>query len=343
MMVVGKKIKSVIVIAIWGLAVIAFAFTLLQVFNPGEQSIDKVAYSSDISSTIDYSVRLDDTPVYGGAKDADPSKYYVMPFTDYMTLNCSYSYNGSSAADITASSYITAFLVSYILDADDEVELWKKEYTLSELESTQVIDVSALGENSIRVSFDEYTNLITQIEEEYNFQTSYYLMIVYTTEFNVVQGASTQNRILQPYIKVHFEDLIYEVEESPAAEAAINLINTEVVIGEINWDFVIISGIIFLIFAATAALLPSKIIGKVPLSEEARAIRQITVKYGDRIVKIVDKPILSDSTVRLESIEDVMKIADEIGQPIFSVAIDKETYYYVNNNGVIYYIALTTQ
>lgn len=343
MMVVGKKVKSLIVIAMWILAVIAFAFTIIQIFNPGEQSLDKIVYSSKITSTMDYSVRLDDTPVYGGAKDAAPSKYYVMPFTDYMTLNCSYTYTGSSEADITTNSYITAFLVSYILDADEEVELWKKEYTLSELESMQVIDTAAAGDESIRISFEEYTNLINQIEEEYNFRTSYYLMVVYTSEFNVVQGASTQSRVLQPYIKVHFEDLIYEVEKSPSVEADITIINTQTVVGEINWDLVIIGGIIFLILAIAAVLLPNKLVGKVPLSEEARAIKQITVKYGDRIVKIVDKPVLSDDTVKLQTIEDVMKIADEIGQPIFSVAIDKETYYYVNNNGVIYYIALTTE
>ena len=343
MMVVGKKIKSLIVIAMWILSAIAFAFTLLQIFYPGEQSIDKIVYSSEITSTIDYSVRLKDTPVYNTAKDADPSKYYVMPFTDYMTLDCKYSYNGTSAADITTNSYITAFLVSYILDADEEVELWKKEYTLSALETAQVIDVSATSENSIKVNFDEYSSLIKQIEETYNFKTSYYLMIMYTTEFTVVQGTSTENRVLQPYIKVHFEDLIYEVEESAVAEADIMLINTETITGEISWDMVIIGGIVFLIFAVTAIILPSQIVGRVPLSDEAKAIRQITIKYGDRIVKIAEKPVLSDNTVKLESIEDAMKIADEIGQPIFSVAIDKVTYYYVNNNGVIYYIALTTE
>lgn len=342
-MVVGKKVKSLIVIALWAIAAVVFIFTILQIFNPGEQNIDRVVYSSDINSSIDYTIRLDDTPVYGEGKDADPSKYYVMPFTDYMTLNCQYTYNGSNAADITTNSYITAFLVSYILDADDEVELWKKEYTLSALETAQVIDFSASGEKSIRVNFDEYTNLIAEIEETYNFKTSYYLMIVYTAEFNVIQGVTTETRILQPYIKVHFEDLIYEVEESPSAQADISLINTQLVVGEINWDIVIIGGIMFLLFAAAAILLPGKIVGRVPLSEEAKAIKKITVKYGDRIVKIVEKPVLSDNTIRLDSIEDVMKIADEIGQPIFSVAIDKETYYYVNNNGVIYYIALTTE
>lgn len=343
MMVVGKKIKSFIVIAMWALAIVAFMFTLLQLFNPGKQNVEKVVYSSEITANMDYSIRLDDTPVYGGAKDADPSKYYVMPFTDYMALNCSYSYNGSSAADITADSYVTAFLVSYILDADDEVELWKKEYTLSELETINVIDITASGENNIKINFDEYTGLIAQIEEEYNFKTSYYLMIVYTAEFNVLQGTSNETRVLQPYIKVHFEDLIYEVEKSPSGLADITIINTETVVGEINWDLVIIGGIIFLMLAAAAILLPNKIIGRVPLSDEARAIKQITVKYGDRIVKIVDKPVLSENTVRLQAIEDIMKIADEIGQPIFSVAIDKETYFYVNNNGVIYYIALITE
>lgn len=343
MMVVNKKVKSLIVVIMWVLAVFAFVFTLVQIFNPGEQNIDKVVYSSEMTSNIDYSIRLVDTPVYGGAKDADPSKYYVMPFTDYMTLDCSYSYNGSSEADIKTDSYVTAFLVSYILDADQEVELWKKEYTLSELESAQVIDISAAGEDSIKINFDEYTNLIAQIEETYNFKTSYYLMIVYTTEFIVTKDTSIESRVLQPYIKVHFEDLIYEVEASNTAKADIKLISSQLVVGEINWDLVIIGGVLFVILAAAAILLPNKIVGRVPLSEEAKAIKKITIKYGERIVNIAEKPVLSDNTVRLNSIEDVMKIADEVGQPIFSVAIDKETYYYVNNNGVIYYIALTTE
>ncbi len=343
MMAVGKSAKSLILIVVWGLAVIALLFTLFQIFNPGERTINQTLYNSQIESAIDYTVRLKSTPVYERAKNADPSKYYLLPFTDYMAIDYNYSVKGSDEANIITNSYVTAFLVSYIDEGNDEIELWKKEYTISENEKKEITASETTDEKRINLELNQFTSLIAQVEDEYNFRSQYYLLIVYTTEFEITHASRTETKILQPKLRINIDDLLYQVDNSGIANASVEFTEQKKISDVINWDYVLISGTLFIILAVFAMLLPTKIINSEPLTKEARSIRQITMKYGDRIVKILDKPVLSDSTVRLESIDYVMKIADEIAQPIFSVSIDKETYYYVNNNGVIYYISLKTK
>ena len=58
--------------------------------------------------------------------------------------------------------------------------------------------------------------------------------------------------------------------------------------------------------------------------ETAKKIKQITIKYGDRVVNVSEKPAMDKKAIRVESIEDVAKIADEISQPIFCLKDNKE-------------------
>ena len=207
MMVVGKKVKSFIIVIVWILAVLAFAFTLLQIFNPSEHTDEKAVYTSQISSTIDYSIRLTNTPVYNRAKDAEPAKYYLMPFTDYMSLDCNYSLTGNNEAVLATNSYVTAFLISYIEEAGDEEILWKKEYALAESETNETTGTAIEGTKNVKVEFEDYSALIDQIYDIYNFKSSYYLMIVYTTEFNINYGGNTVTKVLQPYLRINIDDL----------------------------------------------------------------------------------------------------------------------------------------
>jgi len=339
-MITGKRTKTFIAIVLWLLAGLAFLFTLMQVLFPDERTVENAVFTADTVSSVDYSIRLKNTPIYDRAKDADPAKYYVLPFTDYITVDCKYTYNSQNAANISVNSYVTAFLVSYIDEGNEEVIIWKKEYALSELETNESAGSEISGEKQIRLELDEYTSLIDQIYDTYSFKTKYYLMVLYSTEFTADYGGKTVNKIQQPYIRIDLDELLYGIQENNLSKGKLEITQQSIVDGEISWDAVIVGGTVFLFLAALAVLVPRKMIASADTLGEAKQIRQINIKYGDRIVHIKEKPALDHKAIMVADMEDVIKIADEIGQPIFSIGVDSEVYYYVVNNNVMYYVVV---
>ena len=339
-MVVAKSTKSLIVVFVWILAVLAFGYTLMQVLFPAEHTVEKNIYESDITSAIDYSVRLTNTPVYNKAIDAEPAKYYIVPFTDYISLDCSYSLNSAYEADLKTKSYATVFLISYIDEGNDEVVLWKKEYTLAEAEENQATGASISGEKSLKLRLEDFGSLIDQIFDTYGFKSNYYLMVTYTTEFDISYNGYEETRILQPKLRINLEDLLFEIQEDNQSNAKIQITHQETVADEINWEMVIVGGSIFLLLAVFAMLLPAKILTTIALSDEAKVLKQISIKYGDRIVNISEKPDTQSKSAMVEDISDLIRIADETGQPVFCTKSVGQVYYYVTINDVIYYIAL---
>ncbi|MEX1377177.1 MAG: DUF5305 family protein [Eubacteriales bacterium] len=339
-MVVAKSTKTILVILVWVLAVVAFAFTMLQILNPTEHTVEKTIYESDITSAIDYNVRLTNTPVYNKPMDAEPAKYYIVPFTDYISLDCSYSLESAYEADIQANSYATVFLISYIDEGNDEVILWKKEYTLSDTEANQTTGTSISGEKGLKLRLEEYDTLIDQIFDTYGFKSNYYLTIMYTTEFTVSYNGHQEKKTLQPKLRINLEDLLFEVQEDSLSKGKIQMSQQETVADEINWEMVIVGGAIFLLLAVFAMLLPTKILSTASLSEQEKILKQINIKYGDRIVNTFDMPSMQTKAAKVEDITDIIKIADETGQPVFCTKSDGETHYYVTINDVIYYITV---
>jgi len=339
-MVLGKKAKSSITLFVWVLSALAFFYTLVLVINPTEHTEERPVYSADLYSDIEYSVRLTDTPVFNKAKDADAAKYYIMPFTDYVNINCSYQLNSQTEALISADSYATAYLVSYIEDGNEEVVLWKKEYPLSNIETNETTGTNLSGEKNVKIDFSQYSVLIDQIYDMYNFKTSYYIMVLYSTEFNVEYNGITQTKTLQPYIRIDLEDFLFSIKENDISGTSIEINQQVSVSDEINWESVIVGSIIFVILAVLAILLPTRIVPSVQLSDSEKEIKRINIKYGDRIVNVVGKPEFVSKTAKVWSIEDIIKVSDEIGQPIFCVNADNEAYYYVIDNEIMYYIAI---
>ena len=336
----GKKLKFIISFLVWALAALAFFYTLVQILNPSEHTEENTVYSADISSTMEYTVRLNDTLVFNRAKDADIAKYYIMPFTDYVSIDCSYNLSSQTEALISSESYVAAFLVSYIDDGSDEVILWKKEYPLADNEAIEATGTNLSSEKNVKIEFTEYSELIDQIYETYNFKTNYYIMVVYTTEFVTEYSGITKTKIMQPYIRIDIEDFLFSISQNSVSDTKIEIYQEITVADEVSWNAVIVGSAVFILLAILAIILPSRIVSNVQLSNNSKEIKKINVKYGDRIVNIAGKPDISQKTAKVNSVEDLIKISDEISQPVFCAAIDNEVYYYVVNSDIMYYIMM---
>ena len=139
------------------------------------------------------------------------------------------------------------------------------------------------------------------------------------------------------------DDFLFSIKKYDLTADKIEINQTAKVADDINWDLVIIGSIIFLLLAVLAIILPTKLISSVQLSDNEKEIKRINIKYGDRIVNILGKPEFTEKTAKLKGIEDVIKVSDEIGQPIFCINTDSEIYYFVIDNNIMYYIAISVK
>ena len=66
--------------------------------------------------------------------------------------------------------------------------------------------------------------------------------------------------------------------------------------------------------------------GRLKLEREAQALHK---KYAERVAEVRGPVVVSGETIPLNSMEDLVKIADELGKPIFHQSAEGDQLYYV--------------
>jgi len=321
----------------------AAGFVIVWAF-PGYETSTKTNLEAVCTSEITYSLLMEENPVYDSTK-VDGEKYYLKPFTRYVNLDCKMNIATDKDADIECTTRVYGLLISEIVTEDGVDIVWQKRYDYqtnqTKSQSGTNLDVGRYAYVNLK-NYDELADLLI---EEYNIYTDYYLRIIFESDILISFNGETKTEQVTSYVDVPFTDNVMEIENNSPTSSNIFFSDEISAKKEANKELVFLFLIVFAALMLCLIIVVFRTKGVDKKDTFTFEKEKIFKEYGNRLAGLTDTLTYQSSVmISIEKIEDMVKIADEIGQTIFYFEVDAEEErkieFYVFDEGRIYYLVI---
>ena len=323
-----------------GVIGIIFLFLVFSTFSANAiEEKPKVTVKTDITlsysqnGNFDYIVYLTDNMVYDGRATLKPQDSLIAfrNIVDHIDASFTYSFSSSEPANVTGE---------YILTARIETDMWNKQFTLASGQFNnnfnEKFPIDYLYYENVTATINAETG-VTAANPQLIIECNIYNLKVQTDENTFDPGR------FNPSTTVSLNEKIIDFSDTLRNQICGVKINEEKIYSsETNqekeqWTA---NAYIFIIIIIIFSLVTKGDVIK--LNEIEKQVKKINKKYGEWIVE-VDKPPkrpLGAEIVPIKSLEDLMKISEELGKPVIhstpSPATNEEHTFYVFDENIQY-------
>lgn len=305
------------------------------------KKVDVYSYTNNAS--VDYNVFLIPNQLYT-QRCLDKGKVYVADLIDYIDTSFKYEFKGERPADIKGKYSITAILSGFTKGFNDNKCLWQKEYVLQP-------DIEFSG-NDNRISIEKqqpvyiksYANYIKMALDtiKINFDTN--IVIKWNVSFEIKTDKGVVSEKLAPTMVIPLSGQLIEItggltdqKNGALTEMQLQLspyYEHKILACWIIEGITVVSILFLLIFTAPLSL-----------SSRQKQQKHIFKNYECRMVAMDSDIIINNrKTMRVSSISDLLKIADDMSNPILyknSENIEDITKFYVITDQTIYLLDIS--
>lgn len=144
----------------------------------------KSYYSYNAKRNIDYKVYLKENEFFTD-NYIEMDKQYPSELIDYIDINLSYLFNGSSVTNMNYDYDITATIIGEYENTNGKSEVWKKEYKLLETQNKSVYDTTLFDINqNIKIKYDDYKKQVNDFNNQFNLTIDAYLNVKLNIKYN---------------------------------------------------------------------------------------------------------------------------------------------------------------
>ncbi len=339
-----KKNRQIAILISIVLACIIAGLLLIEIVLPKYSSKIDSVFAAKAAADIEYSVHLIENPIYD--QDILPSGgYYLKPFTDFISITCDLSVESDEDIDVQAEDSIDVVLVSQLGNADEINVIWEKKQVYARPQLTISEKGLLKSQRKMKLYFSSFDELVDELVEDYDLITDYFIKVTYNCAIQVTNSDDIQEEFLTTELIIPFNNPIYNIEgeNSATKDIAYELETKER--QPINVNLIILYGIALLIVIGFILLLLFKTNYIEKEDEYSIQVSNIFKEYGNRLAGLSEAMSYQSSVmISINRIEDMVKIADEIGQTVFYYTIEVEnerkTEFYVFDEGRIYYLVM---
>jgi len=334
------KKRALLVLCIVAITII-FSCIIWELFTARYKDIEKVYYSYNSTGSIDYKVYLKPNSMYG-EEYLEKDRYYIFKFIDRVDMDFKYNYVANKTANLNVEYNVRAYLQG--LHGNENEILWSKEYVL-------IPDKSFASENStaeISVSLPVELDYYSRVKEALYMESEVNAPVVLNVVFNIHTTAQTDKGtiedVISPNLSIPIGSTIIKMEGEPSVTGANRISETVKYRVPVNKGTVLllaISAIIMIILTVFVGMAKTE----APPDAFEKQITAIFKEYGERLAGMEHTISYHFSDViNVSSIEDMVKIADEIGQPVFYYKVnsneERKIEFFVFDNNRVYYMVI---
>lgn len=313
---INRSLKSgLIILSAVALLFFSYMIFITQKYQKYTEEKHSV-YSYNNKSNVNYEVVLTPNNIYT-QKSMEEGSVYITKLIDYINTSFRYEFNGDKIAKVNGKYNITAVLEGFLPGDAINKSIWRKEYTLQPDTDFKGEDKRLYIENKTPINIKSYFSFIEAANQaaEINFLTKL------TIRWNVSMEAKTDKGIIRenlaPIMEIPLGSKYFQVggnlsEDKPGnIEETISVVspayNRKIVLYSVASGICFVSLLFLILFIS----------GKAELSVLDKKRRQIFKEHGSRMAGICsDITSISNVMIEVLSIDDLVKIADDIGRPI---------------------------
>lgn len=316
---VHRKIRFVVLAALLIIFLFSASKTFLAYRKPVVQEKELPVYKYSQTGKINYRAHLKPNNLYP-APVLEPGGIYLTSFIDKIETIFTYEFIGDKNARIYGAYDISATLEAYDTSKQKSVKIWEKTFPLGEQKRFDSQGEKASFTESVFLDIPYYNQFLEAVNKASGINAGEAKLIVRCNIYAKAQtpdGTAEEN--IAPALTIPVGSKAFSIGPEVVTQKAGKLNKKEKFVDpgvkKEKYIFSTVSAlilIIMLVFGLTT-------VGRsVQVDLEKKMLAAIWKKHGDRIVKAKEKIMLeTDKTVHLNSLEDVVKMADELGRPVF--------------------------
>jgi hypothetical protein len=284
---------------------------------------EKTAYQYTCQPKAEYLVHIHENSVYEGTVQEE-NLNYSKKLLDYIEVKFGTEFQGSEEAETEFIYHITAQVQGFEnLKGEAPVVNWRKNFELAKETKKITSETNFTEEKTVRFNLDEYDAFALEAREVTGMELSSQVVVLLEGNLNISTKYGNLSTPIQASITVPLQDEVFSITKEEIAPINDNIIN--------NYE-VPLKGSATLIFLFSV-LLGASIIGIlfILLATEApnaydllkTKTKKLIKNYGSRMIVIQNKTEQNYlQTYELGSIEDLIKVSDEIQKPIYYMKDD---------------------
>ena len=314
-----KRIKQEVRITVLILLIALFVFstyTTYAAFQKEEPIVkEKVITVCNYEHTgnFNYVVYLKNNSLYGSAT-IGPGDIIFKNITDHIDASFSYRFSSDRKAKVRGD---------YELSATVKTDLWSKNFV--------IIPKTDFNSSSFRINFplniSRFDSVVNQIDKELAVKSKKAELIIRCVVHTVAEtDAGIIDEFFAPSLVVPLQESVINIDSNLSAHKPGSIKRTEKVIlppppvAEKKRNSIASTIAIFFVFIAFALLTESE---QRKTDRTEKIVKWIKKKYGDWIVDSDEVPS-AEKIIPLNSLEDLMKVADNMGKPVIHIAPNGE-------------------
>lgn len=324
------------------LALLSAGFALYQLKVPKFEEQERTYYSYQSTGNISYQVFLKPNLMFDETYLRE-DKNYVFKYIDYLDVKFTYQFKGSTPENLKTDYRITAYLEG--LHGKENEVLWSKEYPLSPPKSEAGKNKDKKVEIKMPLTLDNYHAIKETLFADSEINSPVVLRVVFDVHTKASTSKGTLEDSLSPNIIIPIGESVFKIEGEPKVTGE----NTQTEIIRVKKP--VHAGMVIFLFSLSFVLLALAVLTLVyvkvipPLDDFEKAIGRIFKEYGERLAGIEHAvPYQMSNVISINSIEDMIKIADEVEQPVFYYKVDSPTErkieFFVFDQNRIYYMVI---
>lgn len=340
-----KKQTRTILFIVFSIVIIALiGLIALEVLMPGAELVKESLLTGNGSSTMSYIVHLKDNPVTE-EREKEQGQYYLKPFVDYFDVVCDFQLDTDHEANFVLNDKIDVVLVSQVGTDEETKVIWEKVNTGAPLQEATNAGQSISSSRSIRLRFENFDALVNSLIDEYDLVTDYVIKVVYDATVTIDYNGTSQEEKFSSYITIPFTNPIIEVGGVPDGSREISIDRDVQHQTAPDMSLVVLYGAAILVCIGIILIIRFKTKALAKEDAYSQKVADIFKEYGNRLAGLSEALFYQSSVmISIDKIEDMVKIADEIGQTVFYYKADDEAErkieFYVFDEGRIYYMVL---
>lgn len=300
--------------------ILLFAITLFNVFTHREYKEAKIThfkYSHD--GNINYKVKLKPNMLYGPS-NLEEERIYISNFIDYIKAQFSYNFNGERKANIIGDYEVVALIEGYTGEKETYNVIWKKKLQLFPKTKFQVQDNKFTFMKELPIRYQDYNNYVNNVNYITGLNTEAKATISMNVNLRIETDKGTVEEKDSPAIIVPLKTNYFSIEKKQAGNkpGAIE----ETIRSQVPVDFIFVAMYCFIVVLLIVVLLYVVFytVGIVENNPILKNLNNIFKEHGNRLVALKNDLILeSKNTLNVRSMDDLVRVADEINKPIMYI------------------------
>ena len=301
-----------------------------------EQKVPVYPYTS--KADVTYEVFMVPNDIFA-EKSYGQGRVYITSLIDYIDTNLNYHFKGEQPAELSGKYSVSAVLEGFIPGEKSSSTIWQKQYVLLPDTSFKAKDERLIIEKAIPVRLSDYDEYLKIVRKTLKFGYSMRLIIRWNifTEIKAENGSAKET--ITPTMVIPISKEYFDISGEMAQEKNGSIDKIEQVVSPV---FTKIKTACWIMEVFCAALLGLMLIFTKPYtitSPLQKKLKQVFKSHGNRMVGLGSETIINaNELIEISTMEDLIKIADDIGRPImYRKSINPEdiyNFYVIEENNV---------